>query len=63
MSVNLGLLKQATEVRFSKISNVIDHPDLVFNNNIVHKTSLHKHLGLILHDELVFKEHMNDKKL
>ena len=63
MSFNLGLLKQATEVRFSKISNVIDHPDLVFSNNIVHKTSLHKHLGLILRDELVFKEHIDDKKL
>ena len=41
-------LKQATEVCFSKKSHVIDDRDLVFSNNIFHKASLEKHLGLIL---------------
>ena len=61
MSFNLSLLKQATEVRFAKKSNVIDHPNLVFNKNIVHKTSSYKHLRLILDDEIIFKEHIDDK--
>ena len=63
MSFNLDLLKQATEVHFAKKSNVIDHPNLVFNNNIVHKISSYNHLELILDDKLIFKEHIDDKKL
>ena len=35
--------------------------DLVFNNNIVHKASLQKHLGLILDGKLNFTEHTNKK--
>ena len=59
MSFNHDPLKQATEVRFSKKCNQIDHPYLVFNNNIVHKASLQKHLGLKLDDKLNFKEHID----
>ena len=40
---------------------VIDHPDLVFNNSIVHKTSSQKHLRLILDDKLNFKKHIAKK--
>ena len=35
--------------------------DLVFNNNIVHKASLQKHLGLILDGKLNFTEQTNKK--
>ena len=59
MCFNPDPLKQATEVRFYK---KIDHPDLVFNNNIVHKGLSQKHLEPILDDKLNFKEH-TDKKL
>ena len=59
MSFNPDHLKQATEVRFSKKSNVINHPDLVFNNNIVHKAWMQKHFGLILDDKPNFKEHID----
>ena len=51
-------LKQANGVFFSKNSNVIDYPDLAFNNHILHKAFLRKHFGLILDDKLNFKEHM-----
>ena len=57
-----GLLKQASELCFSTMSNIIDHPDLVFNNNMVHKTTSYKHLGRIIRDKITFKEHI-DKKL
>ena len=59
MCFNPDPLKQATEVRFYKKT---DHPDLVFNNNIVHKGLSQKHLEPILDDKLNFKEH-TDKKL
>ena len=62
MSFNPDPLKQATEVRFSKKSNVIDHPDLVLNNNILLKASPKEHLGLMLDDKHNFKKHI-DKKL
>ena len=62
MSFNLDPLKQATEVHFSKKSNVIDHPDLVLNNNILLKASPKKHLGLMLDHKHNFKKHI-DKKL
>ena len=59
---NLDHLKQATEIRFSKNPNAIDHPDLSFNENTFNKASSQKHLGIILDDKLNFKEHI-DKKL
>ena len=57
-----GLLKQAPELCFSTVSNIIYHPDLVFNNNMVHKTTSYKHLGRIIRDKITFKEDI-DKKL
>ena len=54
-------MKQATEVRCSKKSNVIDHPDLAFNKSIVHKTSSQKHLRLVLDDKLNYKKHIAKK--
>ena len=59
MSFNPDHLKQVTKIRFYKKSNVIDHPDLVFNNNIVHKASLQKHFGLIREEKLNFKENIH----
>ena len=64
MFFNPHPLKQATRVRFSKKYTVIDHPDLVFNNNIVHKaSSQEKYLGLSLDDKINFKKHINKKSL
>ena len=55
-------LKQSTEIRFSKKSNAFDRVDLAFNKNTFHEASSQKHLGLILHDKLNFKERI-DKNL
>ena len=61
MSFNPDSLRKATDVRFAEKSHVIDYPDFVFNNNIVHKASSQKHLGLIPDDNLNFKEHIVKK--
>ena len=61
ISFNLYSFKQATEVPFSKKSNLIDDPDLAFNKNIVDKASSQKHIGLILDDKLNFKGHISKK--
>ena len=61
MSFNPSPLKKPTEICFSKKSNVIDHPDLVFNKNTFHKALSPKHLRLILDDKHNFKEHVNRK--
>ena len=59
MSFNFDPLKQAPKARFSKKSNVRDHPDIVFNNNIVHKVLSQKHVELIPDDKRNFKENID----
>ena len=58
MSFNPDPTKQAQEVIFSKKKNKPYHPDLIFNQTNVKRTSSHKHLGLLLDEKLNFKEHV-----
>ena len=58
MSFNPDPTKQAQELIFSRKNNKPYHPDLIFNQTNVNRTSSHKHLGLILDEKLNFKEHV-----
>ena len=61
MSFNPDRSKQAQEVIFSRKTSNQSHPVLTFDNIPVNKTTLHKHLGLILDEKLNFEEHLKDK--
>ena len=52
--------KQAQEVIFSHKIKVIAHPQFVFNNNPVHKTSTQKHLEMFFDVKLNFQEHFEN---
>ena len=58
MSFNPDPSKQAQEVIFSRKNNKLCHPDLIFNQTKVNRTSSQKHLGLLLDEKLNFKEHI-----
>ena len=58
MSFNPDPAKQAQEVIFSRKNNRPVHPNLIFNQTNVNRTSSQKHLGLILDEKLNFKEHV-----
>ena len=60
MEFNPGISKQAKEVIFSTKNKKVPHPDLTFNNINVTKTTVHKHLGLLLDEKLSFKDHINE---
>ena len=49
---------QAQEVIFSRKVNKDSQPPLTFNNSIVYQATSQKHLGIILHNRLTFKEHL-----
>ena len=65
MSFNLDPTKQAQEIIFSPKTLKRNHPGLMFNNNIVNLTTVHKHLGMIFDSKLSFDEHLKSvlKKL
>ena len=48
MSFNPEPIKQAQELIFSRKVQTTNHPSLFFNENVVPKTSLQKHLGIFL---------------
>ena len=58
MSFNPDPTKQAQEVIFSRKNKKPNHPNLIFNQTNVNRTSSQKHLGLILDGKLDFKEHV-----
>ena len=58
MSFNPDISKQAQEVIFSRTLKKTPHPPLMFNSNLVNKTSSQKHLGIILDESLSFEEHL-----
>ena len=60
MSFNADPRKQAEEVAFRCKIKVTDHSQLVFNNNPVHQTSIHKHLRIFLDFELTFQENFEN---
>ena len=50
--------KQAQEIIFSWKTSQRNHPGLMFNNNIVNVSSIHRHLGMIFDSKLSFDEHL-----
>ena len=53
--------KQAQEVIFSRKAHSPKHPDLYFNNLVVGKVKIQKHLRLNLGKKFSFKEHLKHK--
>ena len=58
MNFNPDSTKQAQEVIFSRKVKKTVHPPLLFNNASVTRTSSHKHLGIILDNQLKFDDHI-----
>ena len=58
MNFNPDTTKQAQEVIFSRKVKKTVHPPLLFNNASVTRTSSHKHLGIILDNQLKFDDHI-----
>ena len=58
MSFNPDPNKQAQELIFSRKVQTTNHPPLFFNENVVPKTTLQKHLGMFLDSKLNFSEHL-----
>ena len=58
MNFNPDPTKQAQEIIFSRKTSKINHPALMFNNNIVNLTTIHKHLGVIFDSKLSFDEQL-----
>ena len=58
MKINPDPTKQALELIFSRKRQMINHPPLFFNQNVVSQISLQKHLKMFLDGELNFSEHL-----
>ena len=58
MNFNPDLTKQAQKLTFSRKVQMINHPPLFFNQNVVPQTSLQQHLGMYLDSKLNFGEHL-----
>ena len=58
MSFNPDPTKQAQELIFSRKVQTTNHPPLSFNENVVPKTTLQKHSGMLLESKLNFSEHI-----
>ena len=61
MLFNPDQTKPIKEVVFSKKINIMNHPDLYFNDVKIDRCSNEKHLGLILDEKLNFKKHVDEK--
>ena len=58
MSFNPDPNKQAQELIFFRKVQTTNHPSLFFNENVVPKTTLQKHLGMFLDSKLNFSENL-----
>ena len=58
MSFNPDPTKPAQELIFSLKLQTTNHPLLFFNENVVLKATLQKHLGMFLDSKLNFSEHL-----
>ena len=58
MSFNPDPTKQAQDIIFSRRVQTINHPPLFFNENVVPKNTLQKHLEMFLDSKLSFSEHL-----
>ena len=61
MSFNPDVSKQAQEVIFSKRTQKLFHPTVLFNNIPVQRSTVQKHLGVYLDEKLNFNTHITDK--
>ena len=61
MSFNPNVSKQAQEVIFSKKTQKIFHPTILFNNIPVQHSKVEKHLGVYLDEKLNFNTHIIEK--
>ena len=61
MEFNPDPTKQANEVLFSCKKTPPNHPPLFFNGAQVTRVNEHKHLGLILENNLSFEKHLDGK--
>ena len=61
MSFNLDPSKQAQEVLFSNKVTKTNHPNIIFNGNMVQKSANQKHLGLILDKKRTLNDHITSK--
>ena len=61
MSFNLDPRKQAQGIKFSCKTSKRKHPGLMFDNNIVNLTAIHKHLDMIFDLKLSFDEHFKSE--
>ena len=61
MSFNTDPSKQAQEVLFCNKVTKTNHPNIIFNSNMVQKNANQKHLGLILGEKLTFNYHITSK--
>ena len=52
---------QAQEVIFSKRTQKLFHPTVLFNNIPVQRSTVQKHLGVYLDEKLNFNTHITDK--
>ena len=59
MLINPDTNKPAQEVLFSRKKKTQNHPNISLNNIQVERVSHQKHLGLILDENLSFKEHID----
>ena len=57
-SFNPDLTKQAQEIIFSRKTSQRHHRGLMFNNNIVNFTYIHKHLSMMFDSKLSCDEHL-----
>ena len=58
MNFNPDPTKQAQELIFSHKVQMTNNPPLFFNENVLLKTYLQKHLGMLLDSKLNFSEHL-----
>ena len=56
--INADLTKQAQEIICSRKTSQRNQPVLMFNNNIVNVTSIHKHLAMTFDLKLIFDKHL-----
>ena len=54
ISFNQDPIKQTQEIIFSRKTSNRNHSGLMFNNNVVNLTSIHKHLGMMIDLKLSF---------
>ena len=61
MSFSPDVSKQAQEVVFSRKSYKLAHPPVFFNNVLVKRCFIQKHLGFHLDEKLKFNHHVKQK--